>query len=161
MIIESEIITVDKPFVLPNGTIIHRFSHVLEGAEIGRNCMIGEHCYISRDVKIGDGTRIQNGNNIYDGCEIGKNVFIAPRVAMSNHHDPQIRDGIFVPDKIIIGDGAILCINCTIIAPCQIGRNSKIAGGAVVLRDIADNETYYSLYKDRYKAGLIYPKGKK
>ena len=161
MIIEQEIITMDKPFELPNGTIIHRFSHVLEGAEIGKNCMIGEHCFISRMTKIGDGTRIQNGNNIYDGCSIGNNVFIAPRVAMSNHHDPQIRVGIFVPDEVIIGDGATLCINCTIIAPCRIGRNAKIAGGALVLRDIADNETYYSLYKDKYESGLQYAKGDK
>jgi len=161
MIIEQDIVTIYVPITLDNGSKIHRFSHVVKGAEIGENVMIGEHCYIASDVKIGDGTRIQNGNNLYDGCRVGKNVFIAPRVAISNHHDPAIREGKFVADSVIIEDDAILCINCTIVAPRRIGRGAKVAGGATVLRDIEDGEVYYSLYSDKYKDGLIYPKGDK
>jgi UDP-3-O-[3-hydroxymyristoyl] glucosamine N-acyltransferase len=161
MIIDNDIITTHVPHKLHNGSTIHRFSHVVKGAEIGSNVMIGEHCYIARDTIIGDNTRIQNANNIYDGCRIGENVFIGPRVAISNHHNPSINSTKFIADKVIIGDNAVLCINCTIVAPRNIGKNSLIGAGAVVIRDIEDNEKYYSLYKDKYENGMVQPRGNK
>lgn len=161
IIIEKEIITGGRTMRLPNNSVINRYCHVLAGAEIGHDVMIGENCYISRDVKIGNYTRIQNGNNLYDGLTIGDRVFIAPVVGISNHHDPRIRDGKFEADPVWIKDGATIGINSTIIAPCIIGENAFVAGGAVVLRNIADNEKYISLYKDRYQSGLVNPKGKK
>jgi len=158
--VEKEIVTGARPYRFENGSIIHRYSHVLPGAEIGYNVMIGEHCYIGSDVKIGNWTRIQNGNNLYDGLTLGNKVFVAPNVNISNHHDPQIRDGEFIADPVWIKDGATLGINCTIIAPCIIGEKALIAGGAVVTRNIKDGEKFYSMYKDRYASGLITPKSK-
>lgn len=157
--IEKEITTGAKPHRLENGAIIHRYSHVLAGAKIGYDVMIGEHCYVAKSVVIGHRSRIQNHNNLYDGLELGEDVFIAPNVSISNHHDPSIRNE-YTPDSVLIKNGAVIGIGSVIIAPCIIGQHSFIAGGAVVLRNIKDHERYYSLYKDKYESGLITPKGK-
>jgi UDP-2-acetamido-3-amino-2,3-dideoxy-glucuronate N-acetyltransferase len=159
--IEKEIVTGARPHRLENGSIIHRYSHVLPGATIGHSVMIGERCYVGSEVSIGHYSRIQNGNDLYDGLTIGTKVFIAPKVCISNHHDPQVRDGIFHYDPVWIKDGATIGIGSVIIAPCIIGEKAFVAGGAVVLRNIKDREVYYSLYKDKYASGLITPKGKK
>lgn len=151
MIIEQEITTTHMHCILSNGSIIHRFSHVLPGCYIGEGVMIGEHCYVSSDVRIDDGCRIQNGNYLYNGLTLGRDVFIGPGVRISNHHAPEDRfDREFIPDEVIIKNRATIGINSTIIAPCVIGENAMIAGGVTVLRDIADNERYYGDFKDRY-----------
>ena len=159
VIIKDEIITLDKQVRLRNGSIINRYSHLLAGASIGHNVMIGEHCYIASDVSIGHRCRIQNHNNLYDGLTLEDDVFIAPNVSISNHHDPSIRErGKFKADKVVIKKGAIIGIGSVIIAPRTIGEGAVVAGGAVVLRNLKKKERYYSLYKDKYESGLVQKK---
>lgn len=145
MKIENDIITVEKPIKLENGTVINRFSHVVAGAEIGDNCMIGEHCYISKAAIIGNDVRIQNLNNIWDGVVLEDNVFIAPSVCFTNHHNPHDRHNrnVFRPDKTIVKEKATICTNCTIVAPKVIGKNSIIGAGALILINIPDYVMVY------------------
>lgn len=153
MQIQAEITTGSRPHRLPNGSVIHRYSHVLKGAVIGHSVMIGEHCYVASDVTIGNYSRIQNSNNLYDGLELGEYVFIGPNVTLTNHHDPSIKDrGEFKPDSIWIKDRGVICAGSTIVAPRIVHEGGFVAAGAVVLRDINKNERYYSLYKDKYES---------
>ena len=142
MIIETDIVTYEgHTKKLATETVIHRFSHVVSGAEIGERCMIGESCYIAAKVKIGDKVRIQNHNDIYDGCEIGNNVFIGPNCTITNHHDPRkLCNDPDYPHKVIIGDGTTICAAVTIIAPCKIGKGCMIGAGSLILRDLEDGE---------------------
>src|SRR5688500_16909896 len=63
--------TVQQPFVHESsylddgakvgaGTKIWHFSHVMSGAEIGRDCSIGQNVLVARDVKVGHRVKIQN-----------------------------------------------------------------------------------------------------
>lgn len=156
MQIEYEIITQGNIKKLENGAIINRYTHIVKGAEIGKNVMIGEFCYIARTAIVKDNTRIQNHVSIFDGVEIGKNVFIGPKVCFTNHHNPQDRLkrkelDEFIPDKIIVGDNATICANVTIIAPCKIGIKSRIGAGSIVLNDIKDEERKNGLIKGKKK----------
>jgi len=153
---EYEIITGQNIKRLENGSIIHRYSHVVKGAEIGENVMIAEHCYIGGSAIIGDNSRIQNHVSVFDGVEIGKNVFIAPKVCFTNHHNPQDRltrkeTDEFIPDKIIVEDNATICANATIIAPCVIGEGARIGAASVVLTGILAKEQKNGLIKKRGK----------
>lgn len=147
MVIQNEIITLDKRIVLENGTIVNRFTHILPGATIGENCMIGERCYIGSKAIIGDRARIQNGNDLWDGVIIYDDVFIGPHCNLTNHHDPSDRGGKFTPDETIICDGAVISTNVTIIAPCKIGSKARIGAGSVVLRDVMKKEQVNWLVK--------------
>ena len=50
------------------GTSIWHFSHVQEGAIIGKNCTIGQNVNIASGVIIGDNVKIQNNVSIYSFC---------------------------------------------------------------------------------------------
>ena len=51
---------VDDGAEIGEGTRIWHFSHVLAGARVGRNCVIGQNVCIERGAVIGDGCKIQN-----------------------------------------------------------------------------------------------------
>src|SRR5262249_26509156 len=59
------------------GTRVWHFTHVMPGAVIGRECTIGQGCYIA-GVRIGDRVRIQNNVSVYDGVTIEDGVFCGP-----------------------------------------------------------------------------------
>jgi UDP-2-acetamido-3-amino-2,3-dideoxy-glucuronate N-acetyltransferase len=157
MEIEFEIITQGNIKKLDNGAIINRYSHVIRGAKIGRDCMIGEHVYIGRDAIVGDGTRIQNGVSVVDGVTIGKNCFIGQNVCFNNSHNPALRreredHEEFIPEKTNIADNVTICANVTITAPCEIKEGSYVGAASIVLRDIKEDEKANGLVKGRGEA---------
>lgn len=124
---------------LSKGCIVWRFSHVREGAKLGKNVMIGNGCFVDVDVMIGEGTRIQNSVSIYSGTTIGKEVFIAPNATFSNCRHPMIRNketSDFFPDKIVVEDYATIGINSTLISPIIVGEGAFVGGGSVVTSDV-------------------------
>lgn len=150
MKILEDIVTETEKKTLENGTIINRFTHVVKGAEIGKDSMIGSFCYVAADTTIGEKVRIQNHNSIFEGCKINDEVFIAPMCAISNYHDPRKRfetDRNYRPDKVIIGKRVTIGINSTIIAPCIIGEGAMIAAGSIVLRSIGSGEMVRGIVK--------------
>lgn len=154
MQIEYEIITEGNIKKLENGAVINRYTHVLKGAEIGKDVMIGEHCYIAKTARVGDKTRVQNGVYIWDGVEIGYNCFIGPGVRFTNHYDPHERhqaDRVYNPAKTIVKDNATICAAAIIIVAKDktrvIGEYARIGAGSVVLRDINYTEKKNGLIK--------------
>jgi UDP-2-acetamido-3-amino-2,3-dideoxy-glucuronate N-acetyltransferase len=149
---EYEIITGQNIKRLENGAVINRYSHIVKGAEIGVNVMIGSFCYVARTATIGDDTRIQNNVSVFDGVVIGKGVFIGPNVTFTNHHDPRDivereEKGEFIPDKTYIGHGVIICAGVVIVAPCRIGKGARVGAGSVVLANIKAGETKNGIIK--------------
>lgn len=140
MKIENDIITGADVVKLGNGTVINRYSHVVAGAEIGDDCMVGEHVYVAGGAIIGNRVRIQNINSIWDGVVLEDDVFVAPSVVFTNHHNPHDRHDRksvkFHADKTVVKYKATLCANSTIIAPKVIGENAVIGGGALVLVNV-------------------------
>jgi UDP-2-acetamido-3-amino-2,3-dideoxy-glucuronate N-acetyltransferase len=145
VVITKDIRTGTTPVTLENGTRIYEYSHVVKGATIGKNCMIGQCCYIGGQAVIGENTRVQNNNNVFDGVILGKDVFIGPGVNFTNDHDPSVR--LHKIDNTVIREGATICANVTIIAPCDIGPGARIGAGSIVLRDVKENERVNWLVK--------------
>ena len=52
------------------GTRVWVFAHVLEGAVVGRDCSIGDHCFIEGGAPVGDGVTIKNGNMLWEGVTL-------------------------------------------------------------------------------------------
>lgn len=107
---------------------------------IGRNCEIK----FPRHVKIGVHTNI-NKNCLLDGrganIIIGDNVDIAQESRIwtcehdynDNNHGPKVGD-------VVIEDYVWIASNCTILPGVHIGRGAVIATGAVVTKDVNENE---------------------
>ncbi|MCH8833274.1 MAG: N-acetyltransferase [Thaumarchaeota archaeon] len=114
---------------------IWHFAYVGENVVIGDNVKIGSLTHIDYDVKIGENTMIEGLVYIPPLARIGKNVFIGPAAALTN--DP------YPPSKKLVGvtieDGAIIGARAVIKAGVKIGKNSVVAMGAVVIKDVPEN----------------------
>jgi UDP-2-acetamido-3-amino-2,3-dideoxy-glucuronate N-acetyltransferase len=90
-------------------------------------------------VRIGDNVKIQNNVSIYEGCEIEDDVFLGPSCVLTNVINPRsqiVRRGEY--QKTLIGRGATVGANATIVCGVTLGRYSFVAAGAVVTRDVPD-----------------------
>ena len=69
-------------------TKIWHFCHVSSNAAIGKDCVIGQGCYLA-DVKIGNGVRIQNNVSIYERVVLEDEVFCGPSSVFTNVTNPR------------------------------------------------------------------------
>lgn len=119
------------------GTRIWHWVHVMPGAQIGERCSIGQGCFLGA-VRIGDGCRIQNGVSLYDGVTLEDDVFLGPSCVFTNVAHPRAH----VPRKpayatTLVGRGATIGANATIVCGISIGAYAFVGAGAVVTRDVA------------------------
>ena len=112
-------------------TKIWRWSHIMPGAVIGKDCVIGEHCYIATDVVVGDHCHIQNGVNLYDGVRLGNSIFFGPNATTTNvkfprsHRKGKFEETIF-KDNCTIGAGCVIICGVTIEEWVMVGANSIV-----------------------------------
>lgn len=128
---------VDDGARIGDNTKIWHFVHVMPGAEIGRDCMVGQGCFIG-NVKIGDGVRIQNNVSVYDGVTLEDYVFAGPSCVFTNVNNP--RSEVQRKDQFqttLVRRGATIGANATIVCGVTIGQYAFIGAGAVVRTDIA------------------------
>jgi len=114
---------------------VWHFSYIGNNTEIGDNVSIGSLVHIDYNVKIGDNTRIEGSVYIPPLTTIGKNVFIGPCATFTNDPYPMSpkMTGVVVEDGAIIGGRAVFKAGVT------VGKNSVIAMGAVVTKDVPPN----------------------
>ncbi|MBI2184836.1 MAG: N-acetyltransferase [Thaumarchaeota archaeon] len=114
---------------------IWHFTYIGENTRIGHDVKIGSLAHIDYNVKIGDNTKIEAMVYIPPRTVIGRNVFIGPGAIFTN--DP------YPPSKKMVGvtveDGAVICAGALVKAGVTIGRNSVVAMGAVVVKDVPPN----------------------
>lgn len=128
---------IDQPCEIGSGTRVWHFSHVMAGARIGENCILGQNVYVDREVRIGSGCKIQNNVSVYKGVLLEDRVFCGPSVTFTNVLNPRAfieRKEEFRPTTV--GEGATLGANSTIVCGLEIGRFSLVGAGAVVVGDV-------------------------
>jgi UDP-2-acetamido-3-amino-2,3-dideoxy-glucuronate N-acetyltransferase len=126
-------------------TRIWAFTHVVRGAEIGKDCNIGSHCYVEGDVHVGDRVTIKNGNFVWDGVTLEAGVFVGPGVVFTNDRNPRSPRNHEVEERYASDDWLLRTLVCTgatlgagaIILPgLTIGEFAFVAAGSVVTRDV-------------------------
>jgi bifunctional UDP-N-acetylglucosamine pyrophosphorylase/glucosamine-1-phosphate N-acetyltransferase len=143
-----------EPFVvigpgvsISDGAVIHSFSHVVQ-ASIGRNASVGPYARLRPGTTLGEGVRIGNfvetkaatlepgvkvNHLSYIGdAHIGAKANIGAGTITCNY------DG-FGKHKTMIGAGAFVGTNSSLVAPVNIGRGAYIGSGSVITRDVPDN----------------------
>src|SRR6476620_4850596 len=130
---------VDEPSEIGEGTRIWHFSHVMAGARIGRRCNIGQNVVISPGVTIGDNVKIQNNVSVYTGVVLEDDVFCGPSMVFTNVINPRSHvSRKHEYQQTLVGRGASLGANSTIVCGHTIGRYAFVGAGAVVTRDVPD-----------------------
>ena len=130
---------IDENVEIGEGTKVWHFSHVLSGAKIGKNCIIGQNVCIERDVTIGNRCKVQNNVSVYKGVVLEDEVFCGPSCVFTNIYNPRAfieRKHEFRPT--LVKRGATIGANATIVCGATVGRYALIAAGAVVKSNVPD-----------------------
>src|SRR5262245_32667367 len=143
-----------EPFVvigpgvsIADGAVIHSFSHIVQ-ASIGKSASVGPYARLRPGTSLGDGARIGNfvetkaavleagvkvNHLSYIGdAEVGADSNIGAGTITCNY------DG-FSKHKTLIGKGAFVGTNSSLVAPVKIGAGAYIGSGSVITRDVPDN----------------------
>ncbi len=132
-----ETAVIDKGSKIGKGCRIWHFSHIMTGAELGEKCNLGQNVVISPGVILGKNVKVQNNVSVYTGVICEDDVFLGPSMVFTNIVNPRsavIRRDKYV--KTIVGKGASIGANATIICGNNIGQFAFIGAGAVVTRDV-------------------------
>jgi len=115
---------------IESDTVIGPFARLRPGAKIGAGSRIGNFVEV-KNAELGEGVRA--GHLAYLGdAVIGSNVNIGAGTITCNY------DGV---DKhsTIIGAGAFIGTNASLVAPVTIGNGAFIAAGSVITDDVSDD----------------------
>jgi UDP-2-acetamido-3-amino-2,3-dideoxy-glucuronate N-acetyltransferase len=119
-------------------TKIWHFCHIMEGAQIGERCILGQNVYVAGEAVIGNGVKIQNNVSIYDGVILEDDVFCGPSCVFTNIKMP--RSFVNQRDKYIrtlVCQGATIGANATVICGITIGKYAFVGAGSVVTENVA------------------------
>jgi len=128
---------VDDNAIIGEGTKIWHFSHIMSDCTIGCNCNIGQNVVISPGVVLGNNVKVQNNVSVYTGVICRDDVFLGPSCVFTNVVNP--RSAVNRKSEYretIVGVGATIGANATIVCGHNIGEYALIGAGAVVTKDV-------------------------
>jgi bifunctional UDP-N-acetylglucosamine pyrophosphorylase/glucosamine-1-phosphate N-acetyltransferase len=130
-----------------DGAVIHAFSHI-SAATIGAGASVGPYARLRPGTKLGAGARIGNfvetkAADIAAGAKVNHLTYIGDAVvgAAANIGAGTITcnyDG-FLKHKTVIGAGAFIGSNASLVAPVTIGDGAYVGSGSVITRDVPAN----------------------
>jgi bifunctional UDP-N-acetylglucosamine pyrophosphorylase / glucosamine-1-phosphate N-acetyltransferase len=157
-----------EPFVvigpgvsIGDGAVIHSFSHIAQST-IGKNTSVGPYARLRPGTSLCDGAQIGNfvetkaaileaGAKVkhlsYIGdAEVGANSNIGAGTITCNY------DG-FSKQKTVIGKGAFVGTNSSLVAPVKIGSGAYIGAGSVITDDVPDDAMAVERSKQSIREG--------
>ena len=143
-----------EPFVvigpgvtIGDGAVIHSFSHIVQ-AVIGKKASVGPYARLRPGTSLGEGARIGNfvetkaatleagvkvNHLSYVGdAHVGANANLGAGTITCNY------DG-FSKHRTLIGNGAFIGTNSSLVAPVKIGAGAYIGSGSVITKDVPDD----------------------
>jgi bifunctional UDP-N-acetylglucosamine pyrophosphorylase/glucosamine-1-phosphate N-acetyltransferase len=146
---------------IEDGVIIKAFSHI-EGAHIGKDSSVGPFARlrpgaeIGADVKIGNFVEVKK-STIGDGSKISHLAYVGDTVmgkdvnfscgAITVNYDG------FDKFETVIGDGAMVGSNVSLVAPVKVGAGVIIAAGSTITDDIESDALSIARSKAETKPG--------
>jgi UDP-2-acetamido-3-amino-2,3-dideoxy-glucuronate N-acetyltransferase len=118
-------------------TKVWHFCHILGGAVIGERCSLGQNVVVMNGVKIGNNVKIQNNVSVYEGVELSDDVFCGPSMVFTNVVNPRShvsRKNEY--KKTLVGRGATIGANATIICGVTLGEYAFVGAGSVITKDV-------------------------
>ena len=121
------------------GTQIWAFTHVLDGAVIGRDCNICDHVFIEDQVVVGDRVTVKSGVQLWNGMIVEDDVFIGPNATFSNDSFPRSKQHQTSLPVTTICRNASIGAGATILPGLTVGHNAMIGAGSVVTSNVQPN----------------------
>lgn len=134
---KHETAIVDNGALIGSDSKIWHFSHVMETAKIGNNCILGQNVFVGNNVALGNNVKVQNNVSVYEGVICEDDVFLGPSMVFTNVINPRSaveRKTEFKPT--LVKQGATIGANSTIICGVTLGEFCMIGAGAVVTKNV-------------------------
>lgn len=127
--------TIIEEVTVANNCVIGPFSHLRNGTVLNDNIQIGNFVEI-KESKIGYKSKIKHLSYV-GNSKIGRKVNIGAGTIFCNY------DG---KEKLntIIGNNVFIGSNCQLIAPITISKNTIIAAGTTVIKDVKQPSLVYN-----------------
>lgn len=109
----------------------------MPGAVIGEGCNLGQNVFVANGVVLGNNVKVQNNVSLYEGVVCEDDVFLGPSMVFTNVYNPRSavnRKGEYM--KTVVGKGATIGANATIVCGNNIGAYAFIGAGAVVTKEV-------------------------
>ncbi len=144
-----------------SGATIRAFSH-LEGADVAGGCEVGPYARLRpgavletgakignfvevKKSRIGEGAKANHLSYIGDG-DVGAKANIGAGTIFCNY------DGFF-KNKTIVGEGAFIGSNASLVAPVTIGAGAMTGSGSVISADVPDGALALTRPEQKTKDG--------
>jgi len=136
--------TIGKHCVVRSGSVIYEDAEIADnvetghgvlvrsGSRVGAGSRIGSGSQLDGMVTVGENANIQSQVYLPHQTAVGRDVFIAPRVCVTNDPYPPSKrlTGVTIRDRAVIGG------NATLLAGITIGEGAIVGAGAVVTKDV-------------------------
>lgn len=132
-----ETAVIDEGVKIGAGTKIWHFSHIMTGSVLGEGCNLGQNVVVSPEVTLGNNVKVQNNVSIYTGVICEDDVFLGPSMVFTNVINP--RSAIKRREeylKTVVGKGATIGANATIVCGNNIGPFAFIGAGTVITKEV-------------------------
>jgi acetyltransferase-like isoleucine patch superfamily enzyme len=93
--------------------------------------------YLDHGVSIGDNCKVQNSVSIYSGVRIEEDVFVGPNACFTNDRIPRAFNSEWEVTPTLVGRGASIGANATVVCGTVLGEYCMVAAGAVVTKSVA------------------------
>ena len=124
------------------GTRVWAWTHIMKGAKVGRDCNIGEHCFLESGCSIGDRVIVKNGISVWELVTVEDDAFLGPNMVFTNALDP--RSGFRRPlVPTLVRKGASIGAGAIILCGITLGEYCMVGAGAVVTKDVPDHALVY------------------
>lgn len=133
-----------------DGASIGPFSNLRPGNVIGKSAKIGDFVEMKNST-FGDHSKASHLTYIGDG-DVGKNVNIGCGVVFVNYDGKE-------KHRTIVEDNCFIGCNVNLISPVTIGKNSYIAAGTTVTKDVPEANLAVGRAKQENKEGWVKRKG--
>lgn len=124
------------------------FARLRPGTELAANSRVGNFVETKKSY-IGEGSKVNHLTYIGD-CTIGKNANVGAGTITCNY------DGVN-KSQTLIGDGAFIGSNSSLVAPVKIGNDATVGAGSTITADVPDAQLALARGKQRNIEGWQRP----
>ncbi len=140
---------------LRSGTVLYAGSRIGERFQSGHHVVVREECEVGDDVsvwsgsvvdygcRIGDRVKIHTNCYVAQHTEIHDDAFLAPGVTVANDLYPGSEESARLMAGPLIGAGAQIGVNVTLLPFVRIGDGCLVGAGSVVTHDLPAGTVAY------------------